>query len=208
MRLLEFENIVFDLGGVVININPSASFSAMQRLTAPSVTVANQFSEHTDVFLDYEKGLIDDDTFREGIRELAQQPQLTNNAIDDAWCQMLLEVPLARLQLLIQLKKSYRTFVLSNTNAIHVRAFNKMVESVSGKPSIDHFFERVYYSHDLRTRKPEAAIYQYLLDDSRLRPEATLFLDDRLENLVAAEALGIATQLVTPTYGITEILAS
>ena len=201
------KNIVFDLGGVVIDIDPSASFSAMQALAADSVVVMEQFSEHTDVFLDYEKGLIDDEAFRGGIRQLTQRPDLDSNAIDQAWCQMLLNVPLERLQLLTSLQERYRTLVLSNTNAIHVEAFNRIISSVSGQPIIDYFFEKVYYSHELKLRKPEAEIYQHVLRDSRLVPHETLFLDDREENLVTAKELGIITQQVTPQHGIIEIFS-
>ncbi len=95
------KNIVFDLGGVVIDIDPPASFSAMQALAAESISVMDQFSEHTEVFLDYEKGLIGDEPFRAGIRRLTQRPDLDGEAIDQAWCQMLLKVPFERLRLLV-----------------------------------------------------------------------------------------------------------
>lgn len=201
------KNIVFDLGGVVIDIDPSASFSAMQTLAADSISVMDQFSEHTEVFLDYEKGLIDDEAFREGIRQLTQRSDLDDRAIDDAWCRMLLKVPLERLQLLARLRKRFRTLVLSNTNAIHVEAFNRIIASVSGQPTIDYFFEKVYYSYKLKLRKPEAEIYQHVLSDSSVVPNETLFLDDREENLVAAKELGIITQLVTAERGIIEIFS-
>ena len=201
------KNIIFDLGGVVIDIDPSVSFSAMQALTVNSLPVKGQFAEHTEVFLDYEKGTIDDEQFRAGVRELTRQPDTRAATIDEAWCRMLLEVPLPRLQLLRRLKEQYRTFVLSNTNGIHVVAFNKLIETVSGQPTIDFFFEKVYYSHELKMRKPEEEIYRYVLEDSNLLPHETLFLDDREENLVAAEALGITTQLVTPEHGIIDIFS-
>ena len=201
------KNIIFDLGGVVIDIDPSASFSAMQALAADSVSVIGQFSEHSEVFLDYEKGLIDDEAFRNGIRQLTHRSDLDADAIDQAWCRMLLQIPPDRLQLLSRLKEQYRTFVLSNTNAIHVDAFNRMINSASGQPAIDYFFEEVYYSHELKMRKPEAEIYQYIVDRSQLVPHETLFLDDREENLVAAKESGINTRLVTPQRGIIEIFS-
>ena len=201
------KNLVFDLGGVVIDIDPSASFAAMQVLAADSVSIMDQFSEHTDVFLDYEKGLIDDNQFRAGVRELTQQPDAPGATIDEAWCRMLLNVPWPRLQLLAQLKQQYRTFVLSNTNRIHVTVFNTMIAATSEHTTINPFFEKVYYSHELKMRKPEAKIYQHVLEDSNLLPYETLFLDDREENLVAARALGIKTQLVTPQYGIIDIFS-
>ena len=201
------KNIIFDLGGVVIDINPAASFDALQALAAGSVSVINQFSEHTDVLLDYEKGLIDDNQFREGIRRLTHQPDLPSSAIDEAWCRMLLDVPIPRLHLLATLHQRYRTFVLSNTNHIHVLAFNQLIATTSQHDTINPFFEKVYYSHELNLRKPEAEIYQHVLSDSNLLPHETLFLDDRVENLVAAEALGIRTQQVTPERGIIDIFS-
>ena len=204
---LSIKNLVFDLGGVVVDINPAASFSAIQALAADSTLVDEQFSEHTDLFFDYEKGLIDDPQFRAGVRELIHQPNLAAAAIDEAWCCMLLDVPSPRLQLLTELKRRYRTFVLSNTNYIHVKAFNQIIATASEHSTINAFFEKVYYSHELKMRKPEAQIYQYILEDSNLLPHETLFLDDREENLVAAEALGIKTQRVTPEYGIIDIFS-
>ncbi len=201
------QNLVFDLGGVVIDIDPAASFSAMQALAAPQVTAQDQLAEHVQLFLDYEKGIITDETFREGIRAITQQPLLEDQRIDDAWCRMLLGVPAERITLLARLREQYRTFVLSNTNAIHVRAFNKIIEGVSGYPAIDHFFEKVYYSHLLKLRKPEVEIYRSVLADSGLRPEETLFLDDRPENIQAAQQVGMMTQLITPSHGILDVFA-
>ena len=200
--------IVFDLGGVVINIDPARAFLALQQLAPASVSVTDQFLEHHTLFFDYEKGLIDDHAFRKGIRELIERPDLADETIDKAWCSMLLDIPLARLQLLARLKGQYRTLVLSNTNQIHVDAFNKMVAAVTGQPSLDHLFEKVYFSHHLRMRKPEAQIYRHVLAEQGLQPSETLFLDDRADNLAAAEAEGICTHLVTGTNGILELFAA
>ncbi len=199
--------IVFDLGGVVINIDPARAFLALQQLAPVSVSVTDQFLEHHTLFFDYEKGLIDDHAFRNGIRELIERPDLADETVDRAWCSMLLDIPLARLQLLARLKGRYRTLVLSNTNQIHVEAFNQLVATVSGKPTIDHFFEKVYYSHHLKMRKPEAEIYHHVLQDQQLAPHEVLFLDDREDNLAAARAEGIRTQLVTSERGLLELFA-
>ena len=201
------QTIVFDLGGVVIDIEPARAFAALQQLAPASVSVTEQFLEHNTLFLDYEKGLTDDHAFRRGIRALIQRPDITDQQIDQAWCSMLLNIPKARLQLLERLSKRYRTLVLSNTNQIHVDAFNKMVAAASGQPKIDHFFSKVYYSHHLKMRKPESQIYQHVLQDQQLAPHETLFLDDREDNLAAARAEGIRTQLVTGKQGLLELFA-
>lgn len=208
MQLSTIGALVFDLGGVVINIDPARAFRALQQLAPASVSVTDEFMEHHGLFLDYEKGLIDEQTFRQGIRELIQRPDITDGAIDEAWCSMLLNIPPERLQLLERLKSQYRTFVLSNTNQIHVDAFNRMTAAVGEQPTIEHLFEKVYYSHHLKMRKPEAQIYRHLLDEQDLVPSETLFLDDREDNLAAARAEGIRTQLVTGANGILELFAA
>ncbi len=208
MQLTAIRALIFDLGGVVINIDPPRTFAALQRLAAPTVSVTDAFLEHHAVFLDYEKGLIDDAAFRQGIRDLIQRPGLSNAVIDEAWCSMLLDIPPERLELLKRLKAQYRTFVLSNTNQIHVDAFNRIVASVGGQSSLDPYFEKVYFSHDLKMRKPEAQIYQHVLREQGLTPSETLFLNDREDNLAAARAEGLRTQLVTPTRGILELFAT
>ena len=202
----DIKNLIFDLGGVVIDINPAASFEAIRAMASDEATLT-AVSEQHEVFLNYEKGLIDDENFRRGLREILQQSDVSPASIDEAWCRMLLQIPVQRLQLLLELKAKYRTFVLSNTNRIHVTAFNSMIEAISGHTTIDHYFEKVYYSHELNMRKPEAGIFQYVLEDSNLLPHETLFLDDRAENLEAAASLGIATELVTPERGIIPIFA-
>lgn len=208
MQLSTIRALVFDLGGVVINIDPARAFQALQQFAPSSVSVTDEFLEHNELFLDYEKGLIDDQAFRQGIRELIQRPDITDGAIDEAWCSMLLDIPPERLQLLERLKSQYRTFVLSNTNQIHVNAFNRMIAAVGEQPTIDHLFEKVYYSHHLKMRKPEAKIYRHVLDEQGLVPSETLFLDDREDNLAAAWAEGIRTQLVTQADGILQLFAA
>lgn len=208
MALENIENIIFDLGGVVIDINPQQSFDALGSYIKGKENGKELLDENVDIFLNLEKGLISVEEFYEGIRGITNNPSLSDVAIADAWNLMLLHIPSERLQILEKLRANYQTYVLSNTNAIHVPAFNKIVEKNSGKHGIDHFFDKVYFSHDLQMRKPEPEIYQYVIDDSQLNVGATLFIDDRLENLEAAAALGLQTYHVQPERGIVELFAN
>lgn len=204
MNLNNIQNIIFDLGGVIIDIDPMRSFEAITAYHQGGKAQENLFNENVQLFLDYEKGFITDEQFREGIRSLTENTKLEDQEIDEAWNLMLLNIPKERLEILNQLKSNFNTFVLSNTNAIHVHAFNKMIAASSGKDSIDHFFQKVYYSHELNLRKPDAEIYQYVIDDKGLNVGATLFIDDRLENIESAAALGLQTFHVQPEKGIVD----
>lgn len=145
------------------------------------------------LFNDFEKGLVSSPEFRlqiAGILEFSA----SDEQIDHAWCSMLGEIPAWRLHLLQRLNKQYRTFALSNTNDIHVRKFNKIVEKSLGSTKLlNHHFERVYFSHEMKMRKPDAEIYLTVLQEQQLAPQETLFIDDNMDNIHGASKLGIQT---------------
>lgn len=200
MHLEKIKHIIFDLGGVIIDIDPQRSYQALQAFATDRE--AKVLSEHVDLFLDYEKGIISSTEFRQGIRQLTQNTTLTDGQIDEAWNQMLLHIPEERIAVLKKLKDRFSLYVLSNTNDIHVPAFNAIVEKVCGEAGIHCFFDKVYFSHDMKMRKPEPDIYRHVLEENKLKPEETLFIDDRYENIEAAAALGIQTYHVNEAQDI------
>ncbi len=207
MDLQHIQNIIFDLGGVIIDIDPQRSFDTLSAFHEDEKKRKQLFHDNAQLFLDYEKGLISDADFQEGIRQLTANSAIKDEEIVEAWNLMLLHIPSERLQLLEKLRQKYKMYVLSNTNAIHVAAFNKIIEKNTGKSALNHFFDKIYYSHELKLRKPEPEIYQYVIDDQNLSVEATLFVDDRLENIEAASKLGLQTFHVQPGQGILEFFA-
>lgn len=192
MELAGIKNLIFDLGGVIINlsvIKTQLAFTRLSGLTLPEV----QKRVHQGVFFhDFEKGLISDDQFRASLREdlgLA----VDDVSLDIAWNDMLLDIPLARLNLLESLKNQYQLYLLSNTNNIHMQRFNTIVQETTGKPKIDHYFNEAYFSHLIKLSKPDHEIYRFVLEKNNLIPEETLFLDDNKDNLAGAHAVGIRT---------------
>lgn len=199
------KNIIFDLGGVIINIDMPLTFKAFAEL-APDKDIPNYtYNYQAPIFKQYEVGAISSAEFRDGLRQLIGAP-LTDQQIDDAWNAMLLDIPAERMQLLENIKSEFRTFLFSNTNAIHYDAFNKIVADNFGVPTLDGYFERTYYSHTMQQRKPDAASFQTILDDNGLLAEETLFLDDTPGHLEGAKALGIQIARVTPENDILTIL--
>lgn len=190
------KNVIFDLGGVIININMPLTFKAFAQL-APNKDIPNYtYNYQAPIFKQYEVGAISSAEFRDGLRDLIGEP-LTDQQIDDAWNAMLLDIPAQRMDLLLDLKEQYRTFLFSNTNAIHYDAFNKVVEAEFGEPTLDKYFERTYYSHIMQQRKPDADAFRTILDDNGLLATETLFLDDTPGHLEGAKTLGIQTELVS-----------
>lgn len=207
MKKLPYKNIVFDLGGVILDIDPEKAYTAIANLAHQPLSIDEFLLAHENIFLDYEKGLISSGTFRERLKK-ALNAEVKDEDIDAAWNSMLLHIPLERLLLLEKLKGQYQLFILSNTNEIHVPAFNKLVEAACGKADIAHFFQNVHYSHLMKMRKPEPEIYQAVLDLNQLLPEETLFIDDREDNILAAQSVGIQTFHVTEKQGILEFFSA
>tara|TARA_R110002012_G_scaffold85496_2_gene213261 strand:- start:4923 stop:5540 length:618 start_codon:yes stop_codon:yes gene_type:complete len=195
VNLSGIKHLVFDLGGVIIDLDTQATFKAFEKISGTPMVEWVKGVHESQLFLDYEQGLVGDAEFRDGLRDLCGV-ELTDEVLDKAWNAMLGAIPMHRINKVIELGKTYRTFVLSNTNGIHERAFNQILLDSSGNPTLDHFFHKVYFSHVMKMRKPETEIYQTVLEENNLNPREVLFLDDKPENLRGAEKLKIQTFLV------------
>lgn len=195
MELQNFKTIIFDLGGVIIDLNVAATFEAFAEITQLPLS---QMMSHAadDFFILYEKGLISSADFRNEIRKLSKV-LLSDNEIDTAWNAMLGAIPPARIETLNTLRQTHQVMILSNTNEIHEIAFHKTLQGVTGKSHLSHFADQVYFSHDINLRKPDSEIYDFVIHENKLNPAETLFLDDKLENLVGAESCGIQTMHIT-----------
>ena len=157
--------------------------------------IVNNYQQK-DLFMKIELGSITTAEFRDGIRRLAQQP-LTDEQIDAAWIAMLGDVPDYKLELLLDLRKHYNTMLLSNTNEIHWNWSEKNCFSYKGHHASD-FFNHIYLSYRLHLLKPDAEIFEYVLQDANIRPEETLFIDDAVPNCRTAESLGFHTYTPQP----------
>jgi putative hydrolase of the HAD superfamily len=99
--------------------------------------------------------------------------------------------------LLLDLKSKYRTFLLSNINPIHYDYIMDYLGREFGYDGNDHLFEKVYYSHLVGKRKPNAEIFEQVLNENNLDPAETLFIDDSPQHIATAAKLGINTYLMT-----------
>lgn len=195
MRNTSFKNIIFDLGGVIINLSVPTTFAAFAKASGKPLDEMGKYSE-AQAFFDYEKGLISDEEFRDQVKSLLSW-NATDEEFDYCWNAMLLDIPLARLELLERLKKEYNIFLLSNTNEIHLKKFNNILKATTGREAMDHYFHKAYYSHNMKMRKPDTEIFEFVLKENGLNPSETIFLDDNVSNLEGAAKTGIQTFHVT-----------
>ena len=194
----KIENIILDYGNVVFMIDFDKSQHAFTQLGIANVDEIFAHSGQIELFDDFDKGHISPAEFRDGIRKLTKNNTLTDQQIDDAWSALLLGVPEGKHDILQQLKSKYRSFLLSNNNAIHYAYCMQHIQDKYGVHDNGEFFEKAYYSHLMGMRKPNADIFEYVLNKNNLNPATTLFIDDSPQHLRTAAALGMHTALCTP----------
>jgi len=181
------KNIIFDFGDIFINLDKTAVFKEWAKFGFKEMT-----PELDILSKRYEKGVISSNHFIAELQGIF--PTASAAEIKKAWNLILLDFPEKRLEFIEGLaqNKTYRLFLLSNTNELHI----EYVIATMGKEKFKRFkdcFEKFYLSHEINLRKPDAEIYEFVLVENKLLPEETFFIDDTPENTTAAELLGIRT---------------
>ena len=180
------KNIIFDFGDIFINLDKEIIFREIEKFGGNPILSPEIYA----INMSYEVGKISSENF---VSQLAAvYPNATKIDIVNIWNGMLLDFPEYRIAFLEALAKEgkYRMFLLSNTNALHIEE----VKLKMGSENYNRFqssFEQFYLSHEIHLRKPNAEIYNFVLQENNLKPEETFFIDDTKENTDAAEQLGI-----------------
>jgi putative hydrolase of the HAD superfamily len=191
------KNIIFDLGGVILNLDNRRTEDAFVALGVKNFREYFGHGFAASFFKEYEVGKINDREFIDSVRQLTGLA-VPDQDIVDSWNALLLDFPAERIQLLKDLRKKYRLFLFSNTNALHLAALQKIWTGTFGDGSLDQHFEKTYYSHLLKMRKPDRESFEFILKDCRLNGQETLFVDDAIVNVEGAELAGLKGLFLRP----------
>ncbi len=187
-----YKNIIFDFGGVIINIDYHLTTKAFRELGLDNFDELFSKLKQSDLFDRYEKGLISSSDFRTALKSNFHL-NVDDATFDKAWNAMLLDIPTERLALLKRLKSTHRTFLLSNTNEIHIDTIYERMKTEMNIPDFSVYFEKIYLSYKVKMRKPDIEIFELVLNENNLDPAETLFIDDSPQHLEGAKKLGIQT---------------
>ncbi len=195
MKFSNYKNIstiIFDFGGVVINIEMLKTVEAFIQLGIQEKDYANFYQ--IPFVKEFEKGLISNNDFIKEVKKIFKQ-DIDNKAIINAWNKLLLDIPDERLELISELRKKHRVILLSNTNSIHIEASNEWLYKNSKYKGLDEVFDKLYLSYQMKMSKPDKEIYLQFLKEENLSPENAIFIDDLKANIDSAKELGINTYL-------------
>jgi glucose-1-phosphatase len=186
------KNIIFDLGGVLLDIDYQLTAAAFKKLGVRDFDDFFSQQQANQLFEDLETGTVSEADFYANML-LHCQSGTTEAAVKHAWNAILQTFRLSSLQYLPQLKNKYNIYLLSNTNSIHLTAFNEIFTMQTGQTNFDAVFKKAYYSHLINKRKPYTATYQWVLNDAGIEAASTLFIDDSKVNIQGALEAGLAT---------------
>jgi glucose-1-phosphatase len=192
------KNIIFDLGGVLLEIDYQKTIIAFEKLGLQHFEAMFSQFKADELFEKLETGHLSETDFYTAIKERTNI-QVTNEEIDHAWNALILHFRTESLELLEKLSLDYKLYLLSNTNSIHLKYFKELFTKETGKPLLDAYFVKAWYSNEVGFRKPGAQIFKYVLQEEKLKAAETLFIDDTLINIETAKNLGFKTHLLLPT---------
>lgn len=187
----KIRNLVFDLGGVLINLDFDGCLNAFRKVGFTDIDKQVRQFRGEGFFSEFELGDITPTAFRETIRQKVNLA-LTDSEIDSMWNLMLCDIPCEKLELLLNLRQHYMVFLLSNTNQIHWNYISEQKFNYHGFSAND-FFERTFLSFEMHKAKPEKEIYLQMMEDAHIIADETFFIDDSEANCKAAASLGIHT---------------
>ncbi len=192
---MKIENIIFDFGGVVLDIEPELTVKEFAKLGFTDFNKIETPAFTQEIIQKFEKGIYTPEVFRNKLRSFLNV-KATDQQIDEAWNALLFDIPRERIEVIEEVKKKYPIYLLSNSNEIHYDLYVRDLQLRFGYQEFDALFNKAYFSFDLHLIKPDPDIYEFVMYQHNLKPQTTLFIDDKEENIETAKALGFKTYLL------------
>ena len=199
----QIKNIIFDLGGVLLDIDFKLTHKAFEQLGISNFAELYNQNNADPFFADFEKGKVTTHDFFEKIRNICHC-DLSDEQIRNAWNAMLISFPEERTQWLFEMGKKYNSYLFSNTNIIHYQWFSKVFMGNTGK-DFNNCFIKAYYSHEMGLRKPDPVSFQLIIDEQKLGKAETLFIDDTIKNIDEAKKMGMQVVHLTAPQTVMEL---
>lgn len=201
----DIKNIIFDFGGVIMDINIGKTIAAFTQLNIEGLKAEDIISVHKSYLLDLELGNISPDEFISKLyADYPSAARASDKQIWDAWNTLLQPYDPDRIKLLGDLGKEYNLYLLSNTNFPHRIKFKEMFRQQFDE-NIEDLFQKCFYSDEMHLRKPGTEIYEKVLDETRINPQITLFIDDNEANITGARKAGLQAYHLTGGEKITDL---
>ncbi|MDR1121361.1 MAG: HAD family phosphatase [Dysgonamonadaceae bacterium] len=187
----DIKNILFDLGGVILDLDRDSAVRRYKEIGLDSAEELLDPYHQKGVFLALEEGRVSKEAFHEEVRRISGK-NLSDEDIDEALLRFITHTPTYKLEMLEQLRKKYKLYLLSNTNPVIMDWALSPDFPANGKILSD-YFDKMYLSYKIGITKPDKRIFEYVIADTGLIPSETLYIDDGVANIAMGKALGMKT---------------
>lgn len=201
----DIKNIIFDFGGVIMDINIGKTITAFAELNIDGLNADDIITSHKKFLHDLEVGTITPEEFINSIyKEYPAAANVSDKLIWDAWNSLLQPYDQDRIAMVEKLKENYSIYLLSNTNFPHRVKFKEIYRRQFGE-NFDDLFVESFYSDEMHLRKPDKEIYKRVIEKARINPDKTLFIDDNEANIISAKEFGLHAYHLTGGEKITDL---
>ena len=176
---------------VLVDLERELFIDNFKRIGVSTIESLTGTALHKGIFADFELGRISAEKFCHDVCKLSDN-EIFPSDVENAWLSMLNTIPEYKLDKIIELRKNYRVYLLSNTNVLHWNLSMETMFRYKGL-NVNDFFEVIWLSNELGMMKPSPEIFSHILEDAGIDPEETLFIDDAMPNCETAEKFGIRT---------------
>jgi len=188
------KNIIFDFGGVLLNLNMQACVSAFIRLGYDKIGELIDHYKQKGLFLLFEEGKISTDDFFTELQKIVGL-QASIEDLKQAYLSFLGDLPKHKLNLILELRKTHKVYMLSNINQF-IFEYCKKTYFETDNHVFNDYFDKAYLSFEMGVCKPDKLIFEKMIEDAEITPNQSLFLDDGVKNIETAKNLGFHTRLV------------
>jgi putative hydrolase of the HAD superfamily len=204
-KVSDFQAVIFDLGAVLLNINYQDTIDAFKALGIKNFDDIFSKAKQSSLTDDFEKGVISEIAFFDSLKKLLNT-DVPRAELVAAWNIMLKDLPSKRVEMLKKCQTILPTFLLSNTNYTHIQDYHAYLEKNFSVPDMKTWFTKVYYSFEMGKRKPDANIFEQVLNENNLQPEKVLYIDDSPQHIESARKLGVVSHHLLDCEDVCDIL--
>jgi putative hydrolase of the HAD superfamily len=190
------KTIIFDFGGVLVNLNMQVCVDAFARLGYDKMDELLDNYKQKGIFLLFEEGKISTDDFFVELQQIVGK-HTPIEEIKKAYLTFIEDIPAYKLDLILKLRQKYNILLLSNINPF-IFDYCKDNQFKSQGYVFEDYFLKAYLSFEMGVCKPDKLIFEKMIEDANLVPEQCLFLDDGVKNIEIAQSIGFQTYLVKP----------
>ncbi len=193
----DIDTLVFDYGGVIVNLNKRQVTDALCKLGVGRIKQVVYGRRIKRLIREFIDGLVPTEVTLAQMLKLCRRGTTTDQLLD-VLRKLCGDLPTSRLQALVELRKRYKVYMLSNISDVLWQMSAQQIRDLGHEPA--ECYDGFYLSYEMGVAKPDSRIYTQMFADAGINPQRALYFEDRIDNYNAGKALGLQAVLVETNH--------